>query len=91
MSKRPNAPIVSLLPSATEILHAIGAWDEVVAVTHECDYPAQVERLPRITSSVYDHEGESCADIDRHIKRAIHDGRASTGSTTTCVRSHSRT
>lgn len=74
MSNRPNPRIVSLLPSATEILYAIGAADEVVAATHECDYPAQVERLPRITSSVYDHEGKSCADIDRHIKRAIHDG-----------------
>ena len=66
--------IVSLLPSATEIVCAIGAGDELVAVTHECDYPAHVEKLPRITSSVYDHEGKSCADIDRHIKGAIHDG-----------------
>jgi hypothetical protein len=59
--------IVSLLPSATEILFAIGAGDDVVAVTHECDFPEAAPALPAITSSVFDQEGTSCADIDRHI------------------------
>ena len=66
--------IVSLLPSATEILFAIGAGDEVVGVTHECDFPAATRHLPRITESVYGHDGKTCADIDRHIKQAVHEG-----------------
>ncbi|MGA7746690.1 MAG: BtuF-related (seleno)protein, partial [Candidatus Aquilonibacter sp.] len=38
--------IVSLLPSATEILFAIGAGDEVVGVTHECDFPPEAISRP---------------------------------------------
>lgn len=66
--------IVSLLPSATEILFAIGAGDEVVAVTHECDHPARVEALPRVTRDTLDHRGQPSAAIDRHIQAARHRG-----------------
>lgn len=65
--------IASLLPSATEILFAIGAGDEVVAVTHECDYPAEASRLPKVTSSAMP-ESEDPAAIDRHVRAAIHSG-----------------
>ncbi len=41
--------ICSLLPSATEIAFALGLGNSVVAVTHECDYPAAANSLPRIT------------------------------------------
>jgi len=41
--------IVSLVPSATEMLFALGLGDEVVAVTHECDYPAAAVELPKVT------------------------------------------
>ncbi len=44
--------IVSLLPSATEILYALGLEDELLAVTHECDYPAAARAKPRITKSL---------------------------------------
>jgi iron complex transport system substrate-binding protein len=44
--------IASLVPSATESLFALGLGDQVVAVTHECDYPAEALRLPRLTRSV---------------------------------------
>ena len=44
--------IASLVPSATEMLFALGLGDSVVAVTHECDYPAAARELPRLTSSV---------------------------------------
>lgn len=44
--------IVSLLPSATEILFALGLDEQVVAVTHECDYPAAARTKPRITRSL---------------------------------------
>lgn len=66
--------IASLLPSATEILFAVGAGDDVVGVTHECDYPPAACRLPALTSSAIDHDGQTCASIDRHIQAAVHAG-----------------
>ena len=66
--------IASLLPSATELLFGIGAGAEVVGVTHECDFPVEAGRLPRLTSSSIDHTGQSCAAIDRHIRGALHSG-----------------
>lgn len=66
--------IVSLLPSATELLFAIGAGDEVVAVTHECDHPAAAQALPAVTTNVLEHDGVPSAAVDRHINQARHDG-----------------
>jgi iron complex transport system substrate-binding protein len=66
--------IVSLLPSATEILFAIGAGDRVVGVTHECDFPAAARDLPNVTANAVIGKGETPADIDRHIHAARHAG-----------------
>ena len=66
--------IVSLLPSATELLFAVGAGADVVAVTHECDHPAGATRLPAVTRNVLDHDGQPSAAIDRHISSARHQG-----------------
>jgi iron complex transport system substrate-binding protein len=65
--------IVSLLPSATETLFAIGAGGDLVGVTHECDYPAEALRLPHLTSSALGL-ADSSAAIDRHVRRALHAG-----------------
>jgi hypothetical protein len=73
-SDRPPARVVSLLPSATEILYAIGAGDDVVAVTHECDFPPEAATRPAVTASALNHDGSTCAAIDRHIKSALHAG-----------------
>ncbi len=43
--------VLSLLPSTTEILFLIGAGDQLVGVTHECDYPAEARQKPRVTSA----------------------------------------
>jgi iron complex transport system substrate-binding protein len=65
--------IVSLLPSATEILFGLGADDQVVAITHECDFPPQAQHLPRVTSSaLYGVAG--AGEIDRHVHRNVHAG-----------------
>ena len=56
--------IASLVPSATEMLFALGLGDRVVAVTHECDYPTQARSLPHLTRSVLP-AGLSAADVDR--------------------------
>jgi iron complex transport system substrate-binding protein len=44
--------IVSLLPSATEIICSLGLEDQLVGVTHECDWPASVKRLPAVTRTL---------------------------------------
>jgi iron complex transport system substrate-binding protein len=59
--------IVSLVPSATEMLFALGLGDDVVAVTHECDYPAQAQDLPKVTRDVLP-AGLSAAEIDAAVK-----------------------
>ena len=66
--------VISLLPSATEILFAIGAGDRVVGVTHECDHPDVARSLPRVTSSVLATDGVAPSEIDRHIHAARHAG-----------------
>ncbi len=62
--------IVSLLPSATEILFAIGAGDEVVGVTHECDHPPEA-RSRRIVSTSALPDGLSPAEVDQVVKERI--------------------
>jgi len=65
--------IASLLPSATEIVCALGLEESLVAVTHECDYPKSVKAKPVVTRSLLDGTGGS-AEIDRHIRELIHQG-----------------
>jgi iron complex transport system substrate-binding protein len=67
--------IVSLLSSATEILFAIGAGDEVVAISHECDYPQEATSRPRATRSIVDSSRPS-AEIDQQVKRLVESGEA---------------
>jgi iron complex transport system substrate-binding protein len=65
--------IASLLPSATEIVCALGLQDDLVAVTHECDYPESVRLKPVVTSSVL-AGGASGLAIDRHVRELVHQG-----------------
>jgi len=67
--------IVSLVPHATELLFALGLGDDVVAVTHECDFPDEVERLPRITRDVLP-PGLSTAQIDAAVRARTERGEA---------------
>lgn len=59
--------IVSLVPSATEMLFALGLGDDLIAVTHECDYPPAARELPRVTRDVLP-AGLSAAEIDAAVK-----------------------
>ena len=63
--------ICSLLPSATEILFLLGLGDQIVAVTHECDYPPDAASKPTITQNVIDHERLTSAQIDHHVASNI--------------------
>src|SRR3954453_11864336 len=67
--------IVSLVPSATETLFALGVGDDVAAVTHECDYPAAVLTLPKVTRDVIG-PGLGPAEIDRAVKELTAAGRS---------------
>lgn len=67
--------IVSLLPSATEIVAALGAGDQLVGRSHECDYPAGVEGLPICTEAKLDATATS-REIDRAVKKALRDALA---------------
>src|ERR1051325_3441658 len=62
--------IVSLLPSATEICYALGLEDQVVGVTHECDYPPEVSKKPRVTKS-RPMEGLSSSEIDQLVRSQL--------------------
>lgn len=65
--------IVSLLPSATEIVCAIGAGDDLVGVSHECDYPPFVRDLPAVTRPKLDVHRDAAA-IDADVRRLVADG-----------------
>jgi len=66
--------IASLLPSATEIVCAIGLQDELVAVTHECDWPPAVIGKPVVTRSVHDLSEVSSRDIHARVTASMHGG-----------------
>jgi iron complex transport system substrate-binding protein len=67
--------IASLVPSATEMLFALGLGESVVGVTHECDYPAAASELPQLTATVLP-PGLSAGEIDSAVKEVIGEGRA---------------
>jgi iron complex transport system substrate-binding protein len=75
MSRR-TLRIVSLLPSATEIVCALGLEDQLVGVTHECDYPPTVASKPRLTASRISHEKMTSAEIDHSVRTQL-DGHGS--------------
>ena len=72
--------IASLLPSATEILFAIGAGDQVVGVTHECDTPLEAASRPALTRTRIQkvaRDGESLSyAIDRQVRDHLADGKS---------------
>jgi iron complex transport system substrate-binding protein len=67
--------IASLVPSATEMLFALGLGERVVGVTHECDFPPAAARLPHLTATVLP-PGIDAGEIDAEVKRIVGEGRA---------------
>jgi iron complex transport system substrate-binding protein len=67
--------IVSLVPHATELLFALGLGDAVFAVTHECDFPAEVRQLPHITRDVLP-AGLSAVEIDAAVRERTEQGKS---------------
>jgi iron complex transport system substrate-binding protein len=75
--------IASLVPSATEMLFALGLGDQVVAITHECDYPPQASGKPHLTRSLVSTysaatnsaAGPTAGEIDAEVRRLTGEGR----------------
>src|SRR5580658_11122636 len=67
--------IVSLLPSATEILYALGLGDSVVGVTHECDFPPDAAKKPPVIRPRVDPHAPP-AEIDRQVSELVQRGES---------------
>ncbi len=76
MQEKNEIKIASLLPSATEIVCALGLEKNLVGITHECDYPVSVSDKPHLTASRISHETMSSAEIN-HAVRSNLDGHGS--------------
>src|SRR6266487_2700661 len=61
--------ICSLLPSATEIAFALGLGDQVVAVSHECDYPHEASNRPVLTKSAIHQKLHRSLEVDREVEQ----------------------
>ena len=69
--------ICSLLPSSTEIIFALGLEENLVGVTHECDYPPQAQDKPVVVNSILEGKGKlSSARIDELISRSRSEGKS---------------
>ncbi|MGH7506471.1 MAG: ABC transporter substrate-binding protein, partial [Longimicrobiales bacterium] len=73
---RPHAPvparrIASLLASATEIVVELGLEDQLVAISHECDYPARVLDRPRVSRPRFDPGGLTSGELDAAVRSAM--------------------
>ena len=65
---------VSMLPAATEIVGALGLMDRLLAVSHECDYPEEANRRPRVTHCEIYGKGLPSAEVDRWVSAKLRAG-----------------
>jgi iron complex transport system substrate-binding protein len=63
--------IVSLLPAATEIAAALGLIDQVVGISHECDFPEQTSHRPRVTQCPVHDAGLTSVEVDAWVRQAL--------------------
>ena len=66
--------ICSFLPSATEIVYALGLEDQLYGVTHECDYPPDARTKPQVVQSVFKGTEPSSGEINRVISERLQQG-----------------
>lgn len=63
--------VVSLLPAATEIAAALGLMDEIVGVSHECDFPKEANERPRVTHCPIHQSGLTSGEVDEWVRRTL--------------------
>src|SRR5213080_4030753 len=63
--------IISLLPAATEIAGALGLMEQVVGVSHECDFPEEANGRPRVTQCAIRDAGLTSHEVDAWVRRAL--------------------
>lgn len=63
--------VVSLLPAATEIMYELGLVEQLVAVSHDCDYPAGVRQKPQITRCEIHGAGLPSGEVDRWVRETL--------------------
>src|SRR5205809_1860579 len=68
--------IVSFLPSATEMVCTLGMEDDLVGITHECDYPESVKSKPVVVRNVLPIETMSQSEIDRAVAQRLREGQS---------------
>ena len=67
--------ICSFLPSATEMVYALGMGDHLYAVSHECDYPAEARKLPWVVHSIFEDGHYSSGETHRIIEERLKEGK----------------
>jgi len=67
--------ICSLLPSATEVIALLGLSDELVGISHECDYPPSIKNVPSMVEPMIPPHGLSSDDIDRQVHQLVASGQ----------------
>ena len=67
--------ICSFLPSATEVVYALGLGDDLYGVSHECDYPPDAKNKPVVVRSVLENQGFSSADIHKIVEGRFSEGK----------------
>jgi len=65
--------IVSLLPAATEIAAALGLMNQVVGVSHECDFPSEANQRSRVTYCPVHNTGLTSREVDEWVRHALHE------------------
>src|SRR6266481_1233742 len=65
--------IVSLLPAATEIVGSLGLMEQLVGVSHECDFPREANERPRVTRCPVHNAGLTSGEVDEWVRRALRD------------------
>src|SRR5207247_1804147 len=68
--------ICSFLPSGTEIAAFLGLEKDLVAVTHECDFPPSVLNLPHVVTSRFDHRKLTPMRIDQMVSQTLKEGKS---------------
>ena len=67
--------ICSLLPSATEVIASLGLGDELIGISHECDYPPSIRHLPIMVEPMIPSHGLASAAIDTHVRQLVASGQ----------------